>query len=311
MSPMDAPHSVIALSRVAFANIFGIYWRGRYGENEVIIRQTDCFLNASKLCACYNKEFEEWEKFPHIKDLIRNIESIIRDEHFLFTPYIPKQEFRAIETVASMSSHNVDGKFIHPYLAPHLMTWLDPQFAVMVSTLVNEHLSNGHMEFFEDMKKIVSQRKLKRENSEEAVAGSYEQPSKKRSKVATLRERVRAWAANTHCVAILNLADAKAALPYYAIRCKRRAMNPTINKIRKRHPTASIIYVQKYVSNEQNLYEMLKKAENLKTKLNYFDYALTKEALIEKIRSFSEPLQSKEAYCDEKSYIVDSVIAPT
>src|SRR5271154_1400657 len=90
MHPFDTSNASDSFSRIAFANIHGIYWRGRYGETEVIIRSTDSFTNGSKLCALYAKDFVDWQK-EH-QDLIDYIEIEMRDEHFLYQHYSPRSE---------------------------------------------------------------------------------------------------------------------------------------------------------------------------------------------------------------------------
>ena len=90
------------------------------------------------------------------------------------------------------------------------------------------------------------------------------------------------------------------------IRCKGRALKPTIRKIKKRHYGACLIYVQKHVSNTKNLFETLKQTQTFKNKLNYFSFE-SKDELIKKIRSLSKPITNSEAVDCENAYILDVV----
>ena len=63
---METANSKTSLARIAFVNIHGVYWRGRYGVNEVILRQGDCFVNATKLCQTIVKILARGEKMPKI-----------------------------------------------------------------------------------------------------------------------------------------------------------------------------------------------------------------------------------------------------
>lgn len=308
---METANSKTSLARIAFVNIHGLYWRGRYGENEVILRQGDCFVNATKLCQYYGKDFGTWREYA--EDLISFVEMEMRNEHFLFSPYIPKSDFKAIDSILTFSQFDYDGIYIHPFLLPHLMSWLSQTFAVFTGKVVNQYLSNSYIESFESIKKSAAERssaKLLADIKKEPA--SDDEPARKRVKAATPRVKVREWAKSTHCFAILNVNDpAKGEFQYYTIRCKRRAMNPAIRKIKKRHPAATLAYLQKHVSNERNLFDTLKKLQKITSKLNYFTFPGSLSGLIEDIREFSEPVTTKEAASEDNVYVLDSVKPPT
>src|SRR5271163_1535005 len=291
MHPFDtsnASDSSTSFSRIAFANIHGIYWRGRYGESEVIIRSTDSFTNASKLCALYAKDFVDWQK-EH-QNLIDYIEIEMRDEHFLYQPYSPRSEFKAIDYVFPLAPYDYEGIYIHPYLLPHLMIWLKKQFALFASKALNQYLCNSYMDSFD----------MLRRNASTKVDVETHTPHTKQRRVDVVQQKT------THCIAILQLNDDAAEFPYYMIRCKGRALKPSIRKIQKRHCAACLIYVQKHVSNTKNLFDALKQTETFKNKLNYFTFE-GKDGLISKIRSLSEPITSTEAVDCDNAYILDVV----
>src|SRR5271163_3725424 len=159
MHPFDTSNAsdstnATSFSRIAFANIHGIYWRGRYGETEVIIRSTDSFTNATKLCSYYGKDFVDWQK-EH-QDLISYIETEMRDEHFLYQPYSPKSEFKAIDYVYTVAPYDYEGIYVHPYLLPHLMIWLKKQFSLFASKVLNQYLCNSYMDSFDVLRRNAS-----------------------------------------------------------------------------------------------------------------------------------------------------------
>src|SRR5271163_1759955 len=248
MHPFDTSNAsdstnATSFSRIAFANIHGIYWRGRYGETEVIIRSTDSFTNGSKLCALYAKDFVDWQK--EYQDLIDYIEIEMRDEHFLYQPYSPRSEFKAIDYVFPLAPYDYEGIYIHPYLLPHLMIWLKKQFALFASKALNQYLCNNYMDSFDVL----------RRNASTKVGTETQTQQTKRQRVDVAQQKT------THCIAILKLNDDKAELPYYMIRWKGRALKPTIRKIKKRRCGAYLIYMQKHVSNTKNLIETLKQTQ--------------------------------------------------
>src|SRR5271163_4950314 len=106
--------SATTFTRIAFSNIHSMFWRGRYGENEIIIRSADSFVNASKLRTYYGKDFAVWRELNH--DLIQNVEQEMHDEHFIYQACVPKMEFKAVDTVLPVAPYDYDGVFIHPFL---------------------------------------------------------------------------------------------------------------------------------------------------------------------------------------------------
>ena len=64
---------------------------------------------------------------------------------------------------------------------------------------------------------------------------------------------LRTWMNSTRNIAILSVNDPDT-LQFYYICCKRRAMIPTIRKIKKRHPEALVMYMQRFVTNGTNLF---------------------------------------------------------
>ena len=113
-------------------------------------------------------------------------------------------------------------------------------------------------------------------------------------------------------VAIIELGLNPLKFKFYYICCKRRAMNPSIRKILKRHPESKVIYMQKYVSADCKLLDALKR-DKLRSRLNYFDFSLGSVELIGKIRKLSETCANSvvtNLTHSKESYVLDSVIPP-
>ena len=69
---------------------------------------------------------------------------------------------------------------------------------------------------------------------------------------------------NTHAFTLLRVNDDNF-LPYYIIRCKRRDMSTTINKLRRhRHPYCEVLLQQNKVPNAINLFERIKQHKIIK-----------------------------------------------
>jgi len=288
-------NSRTCLSRLAFVNIFGCYWRGRYGENEIIVRQGDCYVNATKLCQQFGKHFEDWKL--QAEKLIAWVEAEMKDEQLLFYPFMP-MNFTSCEIVNDCrSSGDLAGVYVHPYLLPHLFMWLKKDFAILAAKLLNQHMTDNYMESFETIR--AAQYAVKKE-----VVVSDDKLTAKTKKRNDIRKIVN----DSHSFTILDI-NSEVELPYYVIRCKRRAMRPSIRKIKKRHPKATVIYMQEYVSNKYNLFVALKNEEKLKSRLNYFNIDASRCELVDKIRKLSQPLESSLNCGSEldELYILDKV----
>lgn len=85
--------------------------------------------------------------------------------------------------------------------------------------------------------------------------------------VDKIREK-QVWS-TTHAFALLHLHDDNSKRPYYVIRCQGRRMGGSINKLRRKHPQAEVLYQQKKVPNAVNLYSRLKQQKIVQHTHNY------------------------------------------
>ena len=147
------------------------------------------------------------------------------------------------------------GLYIHPYLAPHLVSWISSKFAISVSKIVNMFLSRDYMEQYTSLLRYNSERyslleanlievqkekaESERANQNQIMAAESQHAQRKIELVKT-KDQMRKWS-TTHSLTILNINDPEANYPYYVIRCKRRGMSTAVGKIKKRHPNAFII----------------------------------------------------------------------
>src|SRR5208282_967472 len=84
----------------------------------------------------------------------------MHNEHFLFSPYTPKSEFKAIDSVLTFAQFHYDGIYIHPFLLPHLMNWLSQTFAIFNGKDLNQSWSNCHIQGFDSSQPSAPERAL-------------------------------------------------------------------------------------------------------------------------------------------------------
>jgi len=87
---------------------------------------------------------------------------------------------------------------------------------------------------------------------------------------------------SSHAFSLLHLHhDEK--MPYYAIRCKRHKMTTAINKLRRKHPHAVVVFQHRRVANGVNLFNRLREKKLIKSKFNYCRLKTSENDLIEAI----------------------------
>jgi hypothetical protein len=112
------------------------YGWGIYGDFRVIIRSKDGFINATKLCALHkSKRFDNWIRNDQSKKLIEYIKAV---------PHIRGTDIT--QTVEGGNLPLITGTYVHPHLAPHIASWVSPEFAVKVSQIVNNYIVRDYKE---------------------------------------------------------------------------------------------------------------------------------------------------------------------
>ena len=118
-----------SLFNLACENIAGLYWRGKWGSYDIILRQGDCFLNASKLCERFGKSLDYWK-------LLNG--TLIEAVDFQLSKTDP-DESKSIQEVCDDVLYS--GTYVHPYLFPHLFSWLSNSVAIQMAQIVNQYYS--------------------------------------------------------------------------------------------------------------------------------------------------------------------------
>ena len=114
------------IRQLCIVKINNDYSYGKYGEFCVIIKNSNGYMNATKLCNEAGKNFKHWKTNITSKELI--------DEVSLWVG-IPTHTLMEIPNVPN----NLRGTYVHPDLIPHIASWASPKFAIKVSKIVNEY----------------------------------------------------------------------------------------------------------------------------------------------------------------------------
>jgi hypothetical protein len=110
------------------ANDFVFSLKGEDGQNIVTeIRQIDGFINATKLCKCAGKQWNDYYRNKRTNAFLDEISSVLN---------IPRTDIIEIPPERSHA-----GTWVHPDVAVDLAAWCSPKFQVAVARLVRRYLS--------------------------------------------------------------------------------------------------------------------------------------------------------------------------
>jgi len=182
----------------------------------------------------------------------------------------------------SSTDQLISGTYCHPLLVPHIACWVSPTFALKVSEIVNNHIIADYHSKLEETRTafqsieqelIATQEALS--SSQQSVASQNEQIKVKMETIDELSKEIvekevqhDQWS-STHAFTLLKNNDIEAVLPYYVIRCLRSKVTSSINKLRRKHPRAQVIWQQHRIPNGVNLYSRLKYDKSILTSRNY------------------------------------------
>jgi hypothetical protein len=124
----------MSLSEIAFEQIQGNYYWGKYGDFKVVVDRETGHINATHLCKLgeadhgKSRKFNDWSRSGPACDLIGELAST----------GIPVDDI--LKVVTGGKCVEIRGTYAHQDLIPHIASWASFKFAIKVSRIVNEHL---------------------------------------------------------------------------------------------------------------------------------------------------------------------------
>jgi len=130
-------------SSIAYEQIHDDYWFADYLGFKVVMMKTSGYINATKLCLCDGKRFDNWIRLYHSQDLVKFFEAKL----------FPANQKRCLISEESLSTNRViqtvkggnntqnlivSGTYVHPKLIVHIASWVSFDFAYKVSIIVEE-----------------------------------------------------------------------------------------------------------------------------------------------------------------------------
>ena len=127
-----APTKIHDNEKICYEQIWKSYWYAKYCEFTVVIHKELGYVNATQLCKRFNKQFGHWHANKNTKAMIAGLAKLQPTD-------IPVE--RMMITVQGGSGEQkklICGTYVHPALFPHVLAWLNVNFACVVSIMVNE-----------------------------------------------------------------------------------------------------------------------------------------------------------------------------
>ena len=121
------------LSELIYEPVTDNYGWGSYGEFKVLIRRSDGYINATKLCKDGGKELFHWSSNETSKKFVEELIPVLG---------IPRIDLICV--VKGGNNQEITGTYVHPELIPHVASWVSPKFAIMVSKIVNNYIVREH-----------------------------------------------------------------------------------------------------------------------------------------------------------------------
>ena len=130
---LNLPDTVIAmnqntLTRVITEDINADFGRAEYLGQKVVIMRKNGFVNMTKLCDQKNRKFGNWLENKTSKELVRAVAT---------SSGIPDDETMIL--VKGGQTPETRGTYVHHRLAPHIASWISPEFGLIVSDIVTDH----------------------------------------------------------------------------------------------------------------------------------------------------------------------------
>src|SRR3981189_2561499 len=137
----------LKLADIAYEQIVGKFWYGRYGQFRVVMMKDCGFINATKLCSDGGKDLKHWFENQRSKDLLQCLATKFGEDGDIESTFFRKVVRTAQQTDAEKT---VSGTYYNPLIIPHIACWISPDFAIIVSDIVNDFLVGEYKKCLEE-----------------------------------------------------------------------------------------------------------------------------------------------------------------
>ena len=277
----------MALNNISFEKIDDKYSYGHYGDFNVVIMNSNSYINVTKLCNDVinknggNKRFRTWKENSGTNEFMKMVASNIG---------IPISELLITISGHYKSNAIIRGTYAHPDLIPQIASWASPQFAHRVSQIVNKYFIK---QAIKEKEKIIKKKDDKIDKLMDKIDKQTSTIDKQTSTIDKMDKRIKRLldqnddlydqneevlhkldkisrnrviltgrsSYNEILVIIKNNDDPEEydSIPYayHVLRIMKQSYNNTLLKHYNRHPDMKIILKIKFTPNAANLWHQI------------------------------------------------------
>ena len=142
------------ISELVFEQIEGNFWYAAYGPFRVVMMKDTGYINATKMCSSGGKKYSKWSRLNGSNELIQALENKLALENTHDTSdstlrdgndqiwALPSPPCKSVQTHNDTDVERIkSGTYCHPLLIPHIACWVSPDFALLVSEVVNGYIT--------------------------------------------------------------------------------------------------------------------------------------------------------------------------
>jgi hypothetical protein len=139
--------------KIEYENIDDRYSCVKYCFFDLIIDNTNGYINADKLCLTFNKNFSQWLKNEENKELVECVQ----------------RENSDLVIVKNNSYGQTRGNYVHPDLMKYVGVWIDVETSYAIMDVIIDFLKRKNKKDVQKMNVLIDQKQQKIEVLKELV----------------------------------------------------------------------------------------------------------------------------------------------
>jgi len=137
----------MTLNQIIFEHIDDKYAYGKYADFTIIMMKENRYINATKLCDDHKKLLKNWTKNESSQKLIGIVDKKLEKNRIgsnLSLSSTGNVNSSIIQITSKKFNGILRGTYVHELLIPHIASWVSPEFGIMVSEIINNHIANEY-----------------------------------------------------------------------------------------------------------------------------------------------------------------------
>ncbi len=265
------------LKRIIYKQIDEIFAIGTYNDFDVVIMKGNLYINATKLCKTAKKEFFHWLENKNSTTLIS-----------VFSKSLGMPRDRLVIKITT-GPNATRGSYVHPDLVPHIAAWASPEYAILVSAVMNDYAVKARENELYELECKLAKKEGKINTLNDKIDTLLQDNKKTRKQLNSIQQTAdelyvqndelleivgdksedsvmkTSNPKNNPAFVVIKNTEATDKFKYYVIRTKNRSLNASIKRYKKIHPKSKIILSIDYNPNAINLWDRVK--EQLRNKV--------------------------------------------